>query len=71
MLQEEPELAAQWHTVYGDRVNKLVFIGIDMDRSRLISTLDACLLSDEEMNQDWTRFPDELPNAPAEQMETV
>lgn len=61
-LQEEPELAARWHPLYGDRINKLVFIGMEMDRTRLIAGLDACLLSEEEMNEDWSRFPDELPN---------
>lgn len=62
LLQEEPELAEGWHPVYGDRINKVVFIGIAMEREPFISGLDACLLTDEEMEQDWSRFPDELPN---------
>lgn len=62
VLQEEPELEAGWHSLYGDRINKLVFIGIEMDRAGLTASLDACLMTDDEMNQDWSRFPDELPN---------
>ncbi|GIQ61550.1 hypothetical protein PACILC2_01180 [Paenibacillus cisolokensis] len=56
-------MAEQWNPEYGDRINKLVFIGIDMDRARLISSLDACLLTEEEMKRDWRLFPDNLPNA--------
>ncbi|MFD0869078.1 Uncharacterized GTP-binding protein YjiA [Chlamydia abortus] len=62
ILQEEAELARDWDPAYGDRVNKVVFIGIDMDKDKLIASLDRCLLSDEEMNEDWSDFPDEFPN---------
>lgn len=63
ILRENPDLAEQWNPEYGDRINKLVFIGIDMDRARLISSLDVCLLTEEEMKRDWRLFPDDLPNA--------
>jgi G3E family GTPase len=69
MLQEDPELAEQWDPLYGDRINKVVFIGIEMDMAQLLTSLDACLLTDEEMKQDWSQFSDELPNAAAEQLE--
>jgi G3E family GTPase len=69
MLQEDPELAKQWDPIYGDRINKVVFIGIDMDQANLISSLDSCLLTDEEMTQDWNDFPDVLPNAMTDQLE--
>jgi G3E family GTPase len=71
MILEDPELAEQWDPLYGDRINKVVFIGIDMDRAYLLSSLDTCLLTDEEMKQDWSQIPDELPNAAAEQLETT
>jgi G3E family GTPase len=71
MLSEEPKLLQDWDLVYGDRINKLVFIGIDMDTRKLISSLDACLLTEEEMNGDWNSFQDELPNAAAEEFEAV
>ncbi|WP_010275298.1 GTP-binding protein [Paenibacillus senegalensis] len=65
MLQDEPELAVQWHSLYGDRINKVVFIGIEMNRAELVASLDACLLTDAEMTQDWSQFPDEFPNIAA------
>jgi G3E family GTPase len=71
MILEDPELAEQWDPLYGDRINKVVFIGIDMDQAHLLSSLDTCLLTDEEMKQDWSQFPDELPNAVAEELETT
>jgi Putative GTPases (G3E family) len=63
LLAEEAGVAESWDDRYGDRINKVVFIGIDMDRERLIPKLDACLLTDEEMLHDWSRYPDDLPGA--------
>ncbi|UYP08435.1 GTP-binding protein [Priestia megaterium] len=60
-LKEEPELRAKWNEQFGDRINELVFIGIDMNEDEIIKTLDRCLLTTEEMNQDWTAFKDPLP----------
>lgn len=60
-LKEEPELRAKWDEQFGDRINELVFIGIDMNEAEIIKTLDRCLLTTEEMNQDWTTFKDPLP----------
>lgn len=62
MLEEDPELKRDWDPVYGDRVTKVVWIGIDMDKPQLIASLDRCLLTDDEMRMDWTCFPDPLPN---------
>ncbi|WP_368895113.1 GTP-binding protein [Priestia megaterium] len=60
-LKEEPELRAKWDEQFGDRINELVFIGIDMNKAEIIETLDRCLLTNEEMNQDWATFKDPLP----------
>ena len=60
-LKEEPELRAKWNEQFGDRINELVFIGIDMNEAEIIKTLDHCLLTNEEMNQDWATFKDPLP----------
>ena len=60
-LKEEPELRAKWNEQFGDRINELVFIGIDMNEAEIIKTLDHCLLTTEEMNQDWATFKDPLP----------
>jgi G3E family GTPase len=68
-LAEDGELEAKWHAVYGDRINQVVFIGIDLQPKELIATLDKCLLTDDEMQQDWSAFTDELPNARPEELE--
>ncbi|NHN30285.1 GTP-binding protein [Paenibacillus agricola] len=62
MLQEDSELAEVWDAVYGDRINKVVFIGIEMDHQQIIASLDECLLTAEEAQLDWTGFVDKLPN---------
>ena len=43
ILAMNPDLAATWHPVYGDRVNKLVFIGRKMDKKAIIKALDECV----------------------------
>ena len=43
ILAMNPDLAAAWHPVYGDRMNKLVFIGKNMDKKAIIKALDDCI----------------------------
>ena len=43
ILDMNPDIAAAWHPVYGDRVNKLVFIGRKMDKAAIIKALDDCI----------------------------
>lgn len=45
----------------GDRLNEIVFIGVQMNREDIEARLDRCLLTAEEMNQDWTAFNNPLP----------
>jgi G3E family GTPase len=61
ILKEDPELLAKWDETYGDRMTELVFIGIDMNHEEIKTSLDECLLTDEEMKQDWATFLDPLP----------
>ena len=43
ILALNPDIAETWHPVYGDRINKLVFIGRGMDKEAIIRALDACI----------------------------
>jgi G3E family GTPase len=62
ILLEDEMAADDWDSVYGDRINKIVFIGLSMNRQQLTDELDNCLLSDVEMDMDWNSFPDDFPN---------
>ena len=42
-------LANLWLEPYGDRMQEMVFIGIDMAQAEIEATLNSCLLTDEEM----------------------
>jgi G3E family GTPase len=61
ILKEEPELLNKWDEIHGDRITELVMIGIEMNQKEVEDSLDHCLLTDEEMNQDWSAFVDPLP----------
>jgi G3E family GTPase len=43
MLRSDPTLAADWDETYGDRMQKLVFIGKNLDKAYIKKELDACL----------------------------
>ena len=39
----ESDALSQSDPTYGDRINKIVFIGRDMDKAAIIKALDHCL----------------------------
>lgn len=43
MMKREPGLVRDWDERYGDRMQKIVFIGQHLDKEQLIKDLDACL----------------------------
>ncbi|MFC7371932.1 GTP-binding protein [Fictibacillus iocasae] len=61
VLKEEPELLEKWDPTYGDRMNEIVMIGIDMNHKEIEDSLHSCLLTDEEMTGDWSNLNDPLP----------
>ena len=42
-MRKEPGLVHDWDDVYGDRMEKIVFIGQNMDKTDICRQLDACL----------------------------
>lgn len=61
ILKEAPELLERWDAVYGDRMTKLVMIGIQMNQQEIETELDQCLLTETELQQDWSKYEDQLP----------
>lgn len=61
VFRSEPEILRRWDQVWGDRLNEIVFIGIDMNRPKVEKWLDRCLLTEEEMNLNWAVFHNPLP----------
>lgn len=61
VLAAEPDVLAKWDEQWGDRLNEIVFIGVQMNREDIEARLDRCLLTAEEMKQDWTIFNNPLP----------
>ncbi|MER1987177.1 MAG: GTP-binding protein [Solibacillus sp.] len=53
ILQQNPYIQEEWDVEYGDRMTKIVIIGIDLPKEAIIKSLDQCLLTIEEFEADW------------------
>jgi G3E family GTPase len=62
-----PGLEEDWDEEWGDRMTRLVFIGREFDEDALIERLDDCVLTDAEMDDDWSAYDD--PFEPEERRE--
>ena len=43
LMRQDPNFFKDWDEKYGDRMQKIVFIGQNMDKEQIISDLDRCL----------------------------
>ena len=43
MMRQDPTIMKDWDAHYGDRMQKIVFIGQDMDKEQICRDLDTCL----------------------------
>ncbi|MDN5202749.1 GTP-binding protein [Fulvivirgaceae bacterium BMA10] len=50
-IENQELIQEKWDKNWGDRMNELVFIGQDMDEEKIKADLDACLLTDAEINE--------------------
>jgi G3E family GTPase len=57
-FEEDPTLKEDWDEKFGDRKNEIVLIGIHMDKEVVKTSLDCCLLSEEEMIENWDKMGD-------------
>ncbi len=69
ILQVEPDILKNWNDRFGDRVNKIVWIGLSLDRIKITASLDQCLLTDTEMEENWALFEDQFPDYTETQLE--
>jgi G3E family GTPase len=44
MLERDAGLRRDWDPEYGDRMQKIVFLGQNMDQEEIIRQLDKCLV---------------------------
>jgi len=58
VFSQSPEVLKDWDDEFGDRMTQLVIIGIDLDKEAIISELDACLLTEDELNKPWENLQD-------------
>lgn len=50
-LDNQQLIEDEWHRIYGDRKNELVFIGQDLDKDKITNDLELCLCTQDEVSQ--------------------
>ena len=46
IAKQDPDFMKDWDPVYGDRMQKIVFIGQKIDKEQLTRDLDFCLITE-------------------------
>jgi len=62
--EEVADVEREWDEEFGDRVQEIVFIGIDLDHEAFRAEVDLCLLTPAELaigQKQWPRFKDPFP----------
>ena len=62
--EELADLDNRWDPLLGDRMTELVFIGVDMDHDAITASLDACVVTSDEIElgfSGWADLVDPLP----------
>ncbi|WP_435146659.1 CobW family GTP-binding protein [Halobaculum sp. P14] len=60
-MQRRMHPDVEWHDEWGDRRTEFVVIGRDVDEAALRAALDDCLLTDEELEADWSDAAERFP----------
>jgi len=68
-FEADPVLEELWNDQWGDRGTQLVIIGREMDHDAVRERLSACLLTDEEMDEQWDSYEDRFPTFELEEEE--
>lgn len=58
LLDERPEVKANWDPEYGDRETQFVIIGSDLNVEEITKSLDKCLVNSHEIDADWSQLHD-------------
>ena len=48
-IYNQEHIESDWHPIFGDRKNEIVFIGQAMDEALMRANLNACLINEEEL----------------------
>ena len=55
-IENQDIIEENWDKMFGDRKIEIVFIGQEMDKEQIISDLDSCLATDDELSTLEWRF---------------
>ena len=62
-VENQEHIEKDWDNTFGDRKNEIVFIGMDIDKERMMADLNACLSTDNEIESNRWRngYVDDWP----------